>query len=354
MHGDASSVFHLHPLKRCNLRCLHCYSNSSPQATELLSPQLARTVMAQAARWGYRALAVSGGEPMLYPALASLLHYGADLGMSTSVVTNGLLCRTRKDLATLRHADTVTVSIDGLVAQHDHMRQRTGAYEGAANAVRRLADADACVWVACGVTTANVDDIEQLAANAACWGARGIAFHLVEPAGRAAALPREALLNDDARLLLYATVALLGALLQAAIDIRLDLIHRDTILRCPALIHASPPPPDALPAQAVPVLVMDTDGKLVPVCHGFHDRFALGYAGSHADLQSLWNAFALTTLPGITALAIRALDELRRPAAPQVINPGDWLAGQSHRDVPLFWQPHPARASAPAGFRPPQ
>lgn len=283
---------------------------------------------------------------MLYPELSSLLSYGADLGMNTSVVTNGLLCRTGKDLVKLRHADVVTVSIDGLEIQHDYIRQRKGAYQGAANAVLRLADAGVCVWVACGVTTANVEDVEQLAANAACWGARGIAFHLVEPAGRAAGLPHEQLLTDDARLLLYASVGLLGAVQRSSIDIRLDLTHRDTILRCPDLIYASPPSPDAMPAQAIRVLVMDTDGKLVPVCHGFHDRFALGYVNGQADLQALWSAFALKTLPKLTALANRALDKLRCLGGPQVINPGDWLAEQSQRDAPLFWRQTPTQTSA--------
>lgn len=333
MTSAAPSVFHLHPLKRCNLRCLHCYSDSSPQATAILPSELAHAALAQAARWGYQALAVSGGEPMLYPGLASLLAHSADLGMTTSVVTNGLLCRTQEDLAPLRRASTVTVSIDGLPAQHDHMRQRKGAYEGAANAVRRLADAGMHVWVACGVTAANVDDVETLVANAACWGAQGIAFHLVEPAGRAATMHPAELLGNDARVLLYATVKLLGALQRKSIDIHVDLTHRNTILRFPELLYATPPASNALPAHIIRVLVLDADGKLIPICHGFHDRYCLGYVGNDSDLQSLWDVFSVETLPKITALAGRAIEHLRNAGAPQVLNPGDWLAEQSHHDI---------------------
>lgn len=328
MNSADASVFHLHPLQRCNLQCLHCYSDSSPRATVALVPKQARAAVAAAARWGYGALAISGGEPLLYAGLHELLAQGRDLGMNTSVVTNGLLCRTRADIDRLRPAHTVTVSIDGLAQQHDFMRARKGAFLDAAAAVRRMADAGLSVWVACGVTAINMGEIEALAQHAAAWGARGITFHLVEPAGRAAALLEDTFLTPDARVLLYVTVALLSAARGDGFILRVDLLHRATILREPGLLYAyADIARPALPALAIRVLVMYPDGMLVPVCHGFNARYAIGRFDDNDE--PMWQRFFATTYQRLTALAHHALDELQQAPQHRVVNPGDWLAHRS-------------------------
>jgi organic radical activating enzyme len=332
IHADAS-VFHLHPLQRCNLHCQHCYSDSSPQATALLAPARARAAVKAAAGWGYGTLAISGGEPMLYPGLGDLLSLGNDLGMATTIVTNGLLCRTRQEIDRVRHARTVTVSVDGLTAQHDAMRARKGACRGAADAVRRMADAGMAVWVACGVTALNVEDIEELAQHAASWGARGINFHLVEPAGRAATLAPDLFLSPEARALLYVTIALLAAARVDSFALHLDLVHRTTVLRNPALLYAfSDAVRPARPADAIRVLVMYPHGALLPVCHGFNPRFAAGVFDDCAS-ATMWPRFFEDVFPALTALARRALHELDQAPQHQVVNPGDWLAQRSLRGV---------------------
>jgi MoaA/NifB/PqqE/SkfB family radical SAM enzyme len=327
------SVFHMHPLQRCNLRCLHCYSSSGPDGREQLSGQLALKAISSAASWGYSELAMAGGEPLLYADLPMLLAHAASVGMGSSVVTNGLLLRSKADIDKLRHAHTVTVSIDGLAMHHDKMRGRRGAHDGAANAVRRLAEAGAHAWVACGVSTHNVNDIEEIVDNAKCWGAQGITFHLVEPTGRACALPLGDFLSSDDRSLLYVTVALLAAAHRDSIDIRIDLLHRETVLQQPALLYAKSEPADrACPAQTVRVLVMYPDGTLVPVCHGIHRRFALGlYNG---DPGWLWDHFFERIYPTLCTLGRVALGRLSADETLMLINPGDWLAELSHPKFP--------------------
>jgi hypothetical protein len=165
-----------------------------------------------------------------------------------------------------------------------------------------LADTGRTAWVACGVTSANVDDIEEVVADALCWGARGITFHLVEPAGRALSLPADTFLPQEQRVLLYAMVALLAAAHRDSIDIRLDLLHRETLLRRPSLIHAGQcsPPHGAEPARTMPVLVMYPDGTLLPVCHGMSERYGVGRLGE--DPQRMWERFFEGTYPGLALL----------------------------------------------------
>ncbi len=68
---------------KCNARCAHCGQNSGPEEEGVLSTQrLTRFLDAFTKRWGMKpCLAITGGEPMLYPKLthdvaAICLRYG--------------------------------------------------------------------------------------------------------------------------------------------------------------------------------------------------------------------------------------------------------------------------------------
>ena len=59
-------IIHLHPTRLCNLACLHCYSESSPQLKTTLDPDLLIDALAVLRAEGYAAISLSGGEPLLY------------------------------------------------------------------------------------------------------------------------------------------------------------------------------------------------------------------------------------------------------------------------------------------------
>ena len=75
--GDYVRDIQLHPSLRCNLRCAHCYSSSSPEATPALAIDSMATLLAEAAEEDFNAISVSGGEPLIYPALLLTVGVGA-------------------------------------------------------------------------------------------------------------------------------------------------------------------------------------------------------------------------------------------------------------------------------------
>jgi len=318
MKESACSVLHLHPLRRCNLQCHHCYSNSSPQAGELMAAELALDTISRAAQWGYTAMSVSGGEPMLYPRLPELLEHAKQAGMSASLVTNGLLCRTHADIRKLRAADTVTVSIDGLSSNHDRMRARHGAFASACVAIRRLVDAGVPTKIGCGLTGDNAEEVEELIAHAIDWGVQGINFHVVERVGRARSLAQDTFLPQQAQTVLYAAINLLAAVNRNLLDIRIDLLHRDNLLRRPHLLYADIDDAElSRPATWLRVLIVYPDGQIGPVCHGF--------PMTSEQVQS--DMFFELVRRKLAALGKRALHQLATDPSIQVLNPDDWLTG---------------------------
>src|SRR5918992_880198 len=114
-------LLQLHPTRRCNLRCLHCYSNSGPEARDQLDASVVTELIDDAVAIGYTVLSVSGGEPLLYKPLAQTLRHAKAHGMRTLATSNGLLLQRRLLDALVDHLDLLAISLDGPADDHDRM-----------------------------------------------------------------------------------------------------------------------------------------------------------------------------------------------------------------------------------------
>jgi len=63
----------IHPTLRCNLLCMHCYSNSGPHARAELPVAAVCQTIVDASALGYEVVSWSGGEPLLYGGLTQAL-----------------------------------------------------------------------------------------------------------------------------------------------------------------------------------------------------------------------------------------------------------------------------------------
>lgn len=137
----------------CNLRCLHCYTGSSPENRTLEPLTRADTgaVLEEAARLGVAQIYLTGGEPFLHPQI------GAILGDCLAVAPVTVLTNATEPLA--KHLETLRA----LHAEHgDRLQLRVSldSYDAARhNAIRR--DGAGAPRDAFDATVANV---EQLAA----------------------------------------------------------------------------------------------------------------------------------------------------------------------------------------------
>jgi radical SAM protein with 4Fe4S-binding SPASM domain len=109
--------------RRCNLHCLHCYSDSTCQFYDgELDMAEAKSVVDDLAAFGIPALLLSGGEPLMYPEFFNLARYITERGIPFTLSTKG--CR------------YVGISLDGIGAAHDTFRGRPGAFDRAVGAFR--------------------------------------------------------------------------------------------------------------------------------------------------------------------------------------------------------------------------
>ena len=83
--------------RRCNLKCLHCYSSSKniPYRNELTTDE-ARAMLRDLAAFGSPVMLFSGGEPLMRKDLPDLARYALAQGMRAVISTNGTLITAEK------------------------------------------------------------------------------------------------------------------------------------------------------------------------------------------------------------------------------------------------------------------
>src|SRR4051812_5628843 len=88
-------VVHVHPTRLCNMACLHCYSESSPQQRTALDANVLCDALRLLRREGYEAISLSGGEPLVYADLRTVVERARAIGFRVTMISNGLLVTER-------------------------------------------------------------------------------------------------------------------------------------------------------------------------------------------------------------------------------------------------------------------
>jgi radical SAM protein with 4Fe4S-binding SPASM domain len=117
--------------RRCNLRCVYCYSSAGEPEPDELRPEEIRSVIAQARDLGARKIIlIGGGEPLVYEGLDEVVEYIAGLGMSQILFTNGTLMTGARARFLKRHGVPVIVKMNSLRPEvQDELAGSAGAFD---------------------------------------------------------------------------------------------------------------------------------------------------------------------------------------------------------------------------------
>ena len=117
------------PTNRCNLRCPYCGRWERPGPEFSVDHWLG--IVRELARLGCVRLSVTGGEPLLFKGLETILKEAKIHGMGINLNTNGVLLPKKMEI--LSWVDSVTISMDGTKEVHDPVRGE-GTYDAALKA----------------------------------------------------------------------------------------------------------------------------------------------------------------------------------------------------------------------------
>ncbi len=150
--------------RRCNLSCMHCYSDSHDRdyPGELTTDE-GRRLLDELSAFGIPTVIFSGGEPLLRPDVFELAAHAKGLGLRCVLSTNGTLISSQV-ARKIKEAgfSYVGISLDGIGPVHDKIRGKKGAYQEALAGLRRCRDEGVRVGLRFTVHRKNVDQLPAI------------------------------------------------------------------------------------------------------------------------------------------------------------------------------------------------
>lgn len=155
-------------IRRCNLRCKHCYSISGDvDFPGELTTQEVFDVMDDLHRFRVPVLILSGGEPLLRRDIIEISERSKSMGFYTGLSSNGALISVHniEAIAGVGY-DYVGISLDGIGATHDAFRGKEGAFAGSLDGVRLCREHGIKVGLRFTMTMDNHKELPELLALA--------------------------------------------------------------------------------------------------------------------------------------------------------------------------------------------
>lgn len=158
--GAKAPIFSGHKLTyNCNLRCKMC--PFWRRTSEDLSTQKEKLILNQIYNSGVCAIGFEGGEPLLRKDLPEILAYSRSLPLHTSLITNGVLLKSRADEIAPHINGIVFVSLDGLEKTHDEIRGVNGCFKAAVKGITS-AKSKVSIRINTTIMADNIHEVEDM------------------------------------------------------------------------------------------------------------------------------------------------------------------------------------------------
>ena len=202
--ADKKPVVVWNMTRRCNLKCIHCYSSSQNiDYPDELTTAEAKAMIDDLAAFGAPVLLFSGGEPLMRRDLTELLQYAVDRGMRAVISTNGTLITKEKAEAFQKIGlSYVGISLDGIQPTHDRFRGVSGAFDAAVKGMRNCRAAGLKVGVRFTINRHNAADVPAIFDLLEAEDIPRCCFYHLVYSGRGSKLVEEDLSHDETRILL--------------------------------------------------------------------------------------------------------------------------------------------------------
>lgn len=188
--------------RTCNLRCIHCYSNSEAKKYEgELDTGEALTFIDHLAEFKVPVILFSGGEPLLREDLIELVTYARDKGIRATISTNGTLL-SREKVAKLKDLGVgyIGVSLDGIGENNDRFRGREGAYAAALTGIRNCIEIGQRTGLRFTINKHNYSELNAIFDLIEAENIPRVCFYHLVYAGRGSKMVEEDITRQEARL----------------------------------------------------------------------------------------------------------------------------------------------------------
>ena len=187
--------------QRCNLKCVHCYSQSKDiEYPGELNTKEAKAMLDGLAEYGAPVILFSGGEPLMRKDLMELITYAKDKGLRAVISTNGTLITEEKAEELKQFGlSYVGISLDGLRETNDKFRGIEGAFDDALQGIRNCLKLGIKVGLRFTINKRNAQDIPGIFELIEKEKIPRVCFYHLVYSGRGSRLMEEDLTHEETR-----------------------------------------------------------------------------------------------------------------------------------------------------------
>ena len=187
--------------QRCNLKCVHCYSQSKDiEYPGELNTKEAKAMLDGLAEYGAPVILFSGGEPLMREDLMELITYARDKGLRAVISTNGTLITEEKAEELKKFGlSYVGISLDGLKETNDKFRGIEGAFDDALQGIRNCLKLGIKVGLRFTINKRNAQDIPGIFELIEKEKIPRVCFYHLVYSGRGSRLMEEDLSHEETR-----------------------------------------------------------------------------------------------------------------------------------------------------------
>jgi len=147
---------------KCNCRCKICHIWRKENNTREMKTQEIFKMLDEARRLNFVAYLAFGGEPLIRPDAMDVLEHAHDLGLYTSIITNGTyLSDKAQEIAKV--VDFTWVSLDYYSDYHDEMRGLEGIFNSAMEGIVKLRNEGGKIAINCVLSKLNRNVVRRMA-----------------------------------------------------------------------------------------------------------------------------------------------------------------------------------------------
>lgn len=149
----------------CNQRCFYCFNDSGDCLKNELPLRTWLTILKQLKLKGLKSVLVTGGEPFTRLGIMDFLKKVQDLGIETSILSNGykvqeyaITCE-----SVFKNIVVAQISLDSMNPEtHDKRRGEPGAWKQAIDAIQSLKNLGVSIEISCVTSEDNLSNVYAL------------------------------------------------------------------------------------------------------------------------------------------------------------------------------------------------
>ena len=158
---EGYKMLNIYITNACNLKCKHCFMLSGNKLENELTLGDWMKVLTSFKENGGEVVTFSGGEPLMFKNFPQIINQAHDLGLKSTVLSNGLLWSDKLIHELAPFIDEIQFSLDGVDEETNSMVRGSGHFEKVVDTIVKFANAGVKTSVATTFTYDNLNENTQ-------------------------------------------------------------------------------------------------------------------------------------------------------------------------------------------------